>query len=227
MSYKKLKKQIKQILLKSAIDETHEILNELSHEQLISSLMGLLFDPDELVKFRAVDSIGYAASIIAEKNIEKVRIIMRRLMWTLNEESGGIGWGSPEAMAAIAADSKKIYDEFAKIIISYIDPLSPSFLDHKELHPGIAWGIGRLGEKNKKTGELASYMLKKIILDTDPRIRGLGVWACGTCKISEAANTLEQLIKDKSEFLIYRNRELKKLTIAEAAKTALDIINKP
>lgn len=33
--------------------------------------------------------------------MEKACTVMRRLMWTLNDEFGGIGWGVPEAMGEI------------------------------------------------------------------------------------------------------------------------------
>jgi len=42
-------------------------------------------------------------SNLTEKEMESARVIMRRLMWSLNDESGDIGWGAPEAMAEIIA----------------------------------------------------------------------------------------------------------------------------
>ena len=42
-------------------------------------------------------------SRLADSDMEAARVIMRRLMWNLNDESGGIGWGSPEAMGEILA----------------------------------------------------------------------------------------------------------------------------
>jgi len=36
-------------------------------------------------------------------------------MWSLNDESGGIGWGAPEAMGAIMARHTGLADEYANI----------------------------------------------------------------------------------------------------------------
>jgi len=40
---------------------------------------------------------------------------MRRLMWNLNDESGGIGWGNPEAMGEILACHEALANEYAPI----------------------------------------------------------------------------------------------------------------
>ena len=44
----------------------------------------------------------------------------RRLIWSLNDESGGIGWGAPEAMGEILARSEKLSCEFYCILLAYI-----------------------------------------------------------------------------------------------------------
>jgi len=49
--------------------------------------------------------MGRVVSSLAEKDMESARVVMRRLMWNLNEESGGIGWGCPEAMGETMARS--------------------------------------------------------------------------------------------------------------------------
>ena len=45
--------------------------------------------------------MGVVVAGLAEHDMESARVVMRRLMWNLNDESGGIGWSSPEAMGEI------------------------------------------------------------------------------------------------------------------------------
>jgi len=52
--------------------------------------------------------------------MESARVIMRRLMWSLNDESGGIGWGAPEAMGEIMARHEQLTKEYSAILGSYI-----------------------------------------------------------------------------------------------------------
>ena len=61
--------------------------------------------------------MGEVVSKIAENDLEFARIIMRRPMLNLNDESGGIGWGAPEAMGEIMARSEKLAEEYHKILI--------------------------------------------------------------------------------------------------------------
>ena len=47
--------------------------------------------------------MGAVVANLAEKDMESARVVMRRLMWSLNDESGDIGWSRPEAMGEIIA----------------------------------------------------------------------------------------------------------------------------
>ena len=68
---------------------------------------------------------------------------MRRLMWMLNDESGGIGWGAPEAMAEAMACHPRLAEEYVRILLSYIRE-DGNFLEYEPLRRGALWGIGRL-----------------------------------------------------------------------------------
>ena len=61
--------------------------------------------------------MGALGSRMGQKNMEKARIVMRRIMWNLNDESGGIGWGSPEAMGEILCQSPELALEFKSKIL--------------------------------------------------------------------------------------------------------------
>ncbi len=79
--------------------------------------------------------------------MEKARIVLRRIMWNLNDESGGIGWGSPEAMGEILGQSPELAREFNSILFSYLDP-DGNYLEHEMLQRGVLWGIGTYLESN-------------------------------------------------------------------------------
>ena len=65
--------------------------------------------------------MGAVVEKLAWEDMEGARVIMRRLMWSLNEESGGIGWGAPEAMAEIMARHLELAREYSHMLISYMD----------------------------------------------------------------------------------------------------------
>ena len=113
---------------------------------MINPLLCALFEPDEVLRWRVVRAVGITVSAMAEKDLESARIIMRRLMWSLNDESGGIGWGAPEAMGEIMAENETLAREYYRILVSYID-VKGNLLENDELELGVMWGISRLAQK--------------------------------------------------------------------------------
>jgi len=144
-SYRKIKK-VRELL---RLDDFNEAVKEISRfpaRKAINQLISLLYSTDEKIQQRAVTVIGIIVSRLAVHDIESARVIMRRLMWSLNDESGGIGWGAPEAMAEIMARNNKLADEYHKILISYAAP-GGNYLEHEGLQRSVQRGIERLACK--------------------------------------------------------------------------------
>lgn len=120
--------------------------SDLAPEKIINPLLGSLFETDEPVRWRVVRAVGITVSALARKNLELAREIMRRLIWSLNDESGGIGWGAPEAMGEIMAESETLAREYHRILVSYIDE-NGNPLENDLLERGVLWGIERLAQK--------------------------------------------------------------------------------
>ncbi|MFH0958303.1 MAG: hypothetical protein V1897_06330, partial [Pseudomonadota bacterium] len=116
-----LKKKVIELLREKDFGSSLNQLALFPGKLVINPLLSYLLDHDELVKWRAVTAIGLVVSKLAENDAEAARVIMRRLMWSLNDESGGIGWGAPEAMAEIMAQCHRMAQEFNLILISYLD----------------------------------------------------------------------------------------------------------
>lgn len=74
-----------------------------TNKRVLSELIALTLDADELIGWRAVKALGLASAVVADHDPEFVRGILRRLMWMMNDESGSIGWRAPQAMGAIIA----------------------------------------------------------------------------------------------------------------------------
>lgn len=69
-------------------------------------LISLLGDLDDQVRWRAVKGLGLVTALLYERDPEQARRVLRQLIWNLNEESGGIGWGMPEAFGEILAHNR-------------------------------------------------------------------------------------------------------------------------
>ena len=143
MTRRQIKKQIAELLLKDDFPKAFEKIKSLPVITAINSLFSFLYSQDEKIKNRAVDAMGALVAGLAENDMEQARNIMRRLMWNLNSESGGIGWGAAEAMGEIMANSEKLANEYRKILYSYMMP-GGNFIENISLQKGVLEGIKRL-----------------------------------------------------------------------------------
>ena len=200
----------------------HELL-QLPTRQVINPLFSFLLHHDEQVKWRAVSAMGDVVANLAEKDMESARIVMRRLMWILNDESGGIGWGAPEAMGEIISCHEGLAKEYASVLVSYIRE-DGNFLEYEPLQRGAVWGIGRVAQVKPHMIQDAVPHLLLFLESPDGIVRGLAAWTMGLLRARSAQEKLEALVEDDAEVLLYLNRNLVRRTVGGLAKEALAII---
>lgn len=193
-----------------------------SPAKLIGPLLSLLYDTNEIIRWRAVSTIGLVVSRLAEDSHESARNIMRRLMWSLNDESGGIGWGAPEAMGEIMASNAKIALEFHRILLSYIDE-SGNLLEHDQLERGVLWGIGRLAQVRPELVRGSADLIINQLRSDDAVKRGLALWVLSILGPAGCLDRepLELLREDQTEVRIYQDGRIKNFRVADLVTEVL------
>jgi hypothetical protein len=192
--------------------------------QIVNPLFSFLYswDPPYL-KWHAVSAMGEVVSHLADENMESARVIMRRLMWNLNEESGGIGWGSPEAMGEIMARHDGLAREYHCILLSYLREEKGNFLENELLQRGVLWGLGRLAHVRPELLAGCSNALIPFLTSQDPCLRAFAVWAAGPLNNSETRPLIRNLTGDDTPVPIYLPFDLVTRRIGELAVDALAI----
>ena len=217
---RKIKKMIQQLLLGEDFKGGIDAICQLPPRQAVNPLFSLLCSPDEQVKWRAVTAMGRVVSNLAAIDFESARVIMRRFIWQLNDESGGIGWGCPESMAEAMAQNERLAAEYGCMLISYIQPAG-NFLEHEILQRGVVWGIGRLAHSRPGYVRRAAAFLLPYMESADPILRGLAVWAAAPIAGRESIPKLRHLIHDHGEFSLYFDGETAQYSVGRLADTAL------
>jgi HEAT repeat protein len=220
MSIRALKKTIQNLLSQNDINKTIGAIRGYSARQAVNPLFSFLLSGDELIKWRAVIAMGVVVADLAQEDIESARVVMRRLLWNLNDESGGIGWGSPEAMGEIMARHHGLAKEYAKILVSYIRP-DGNFIEHETLQRGVLWGLGRLARIEPNLVSDASRLLRPYLESDDSTIRGLAAWTAGAISDESAAGVLKSLLKDEATVNIFLDTRLVAYPINHLAREAL------
>ena len=139
------KKEIQRLLTASNWEEGRQEIIALPASQTISPLIGNLCAVDQQTKSRAIAALGQVVAKLADQDMEAARVVMRRFMYMLNDESGGIGWGVPEAFAEILTCHDGLAAEYAHILVSFMRE-DGFYLEYEPMQRGLLWGIGRLAE---------------------------------------------------------------------------------
>lgn len=191
--------------------------------KIVNPLFGLLYHDEPAIRWRAVSAMGAVVSRLADENLESARVIMRRFMWNLNDESGGIGWGSPESLGEIMARHQILAHEFGCILISYADPQG-NYLEHPVLQQGVLWAWGRLGRQRPKLFKPRADLLISYLQSGDAKLQGLGAWAATPLKADVLAQPLMNLVPISDKVTIYIENEFRARTVGQLAQSALTAI---
>jgi HEAT repeat protein len=194
--------------------EMPETLSRQPSRRLINPLLTFLCSREPLLKWHAVTAIGRLMAHMADRDMESARVIMRRLMWSLNDESGGIGWGAPEAMGEIMAGQRRLADEFCAVLISYLDPRQ-NYLELEALQPGLLWAVGRLARVRRELMAGAAGFLPPYLSSPESDIRGHAAWAATAFEDERLRPILTELAADDHTFYLYRNLRLEAVSIRE------------
>lgn len=207
MNGRTLKKNILELLSHRDAQKSREEICRFPLKQAVNPLFSFFCNSDEMIRWRAVTAMGAAVSLLAQQDMESARVVMRRLIWSLNDESGGIGWGSPEAMGEIMARSRRLAEEYHRILISYIRE-DGNFIEHEVLQRGVLWGLGRLAHARPELVKDAAGFLIPYMDSQDPILRGLAAWTAAALGSEITKPFLENLRSDTARIQIFLNETL-------------------
>lgn len=172
--FRALKSEIRTHLQSPHWNEYLAKLATLPPRELIGPLLSCLPLGGELTA-RAAVAFGQAVAALAEESLEDARNIVRRLMWHMNEESGNIGWGIPEAFAETLVKNRRLADEFHLVLFSYINHTGrdDNYCDYDELRRSCYRAVIRLAVARPDLASKARPLLQSGLLDPDPVCRDL------------------------------------------------------
>lgn len=216
----RLKREILSLLRQPDFEAAALDIGRFPARQAVNPLFSFFYSGDDLLRWRAVTAMGIVVAQLAGTDIESARVVMRRLVWNLNDESGGIGWGSPEAMGEITARNRKLAEEFGCLLVSYIHPQG-NYLEHEILQRGVLWGLGRLAHAHPDLVSDAAPHLPPYLRSKDPCLRGLGAWVAGAVGGPGRRTLLAGLTDDQAVFKMFINGDLVQKSVASMALAAL------
>ena len=183
----------------------------------IRLLISYAYNDDVLLRGRAFEMLAVAAAERASEDIEDVREIIRRLLWSMNDESGGIGWHAAEAAGEILAAVPSLIAEFGIIVSWFMN--QPPF--ERSAHAAVARMTAvRPDVFTEIRNELASSLKS-----SDPAIRAFSASALVSIGGDEKPQLASRLADDLAEFEYY-DRDAGNIVRSRVGMYVMKMINK-
>ena len=220
--FRALKTQLRFLLEQENWEESLQQIVAMPATQVVGPLMSFFLFGGEM-KWRAVTAFGLVLGKLAQEDTEQSRIIMRRLLWHMNEESGNVGWGIAEAMAEAMINSKLLANEYNRMLHSYVRETSDddNYLDHPPLRRGVYWGLGRMAGKYPDLMAPSVRALSWGLVDEDGEGRGLAAWAIGFLGTAANIPALKTMLDDDTQVELFDNRSVCCTSVAHLAENAI------
>ncbi len=228
---RQLKQKVLCLLQKCDLAEIFQQLDNYPAHKLINPLFIALCHSDEIVKWRAVCSFGRIIPAIADKNPEAARVVMRRFLWSLNDESGGIGWGVPEAMAEIMCHSAMLRQEYLHMLISYLREdgedlfQDGNYLELPLMQRGLLWGVGRLCQEHRQemieqriVDDLSAYLESP-----DLQVRGMAIRCLALLATETALGSIRRFRNCTEELHIFLDEAVREIRISTLVQSGLEL----
>lgn len=200
--------------------------------KVLSRLVRLAYDKETLVGWRAIKAVGIVARSLVKNDHEFLRETCRKLLWSLTDESGGIGWAAPEMLGEIVSADPVHFQDIIPLIASAYE------VEEDVFRAGVLYALARIAET---TPEMVAPYQKIVVMslaDRDPlvKVRGIGLvkllWPWANSKgvwsreYSERISlSLGKLISDKGEAWVYKVSNFISIQVGDEAKALLKIVN--
>lgn len=175
-------------------------------------LTRLLYETGGTLRWRAIEGMGAVADRLAGDDPEAVRLILRNLLWSINDESGGIGWSAPECIGEIIYRRPEMFKEFASIVLS--------FAGEEMLRRGVLWAAGRIAQADPELVREEIPGRVSFLDDPDPVVRGYTLRLMAIAGIKPELERCRRLLEDPGTVPVYENGEVKEITVAALAASA-------
>ncbi|AEF93326.1 PBS lyase HEAT domain protein repeat-containing protein [Desulfotomaculum nigrificans CO-1-SRB] len=210
-----LREKINVLITQARYDELVNMA--LRDKGAIKYILRHLYHPFGIERWQAIEGLGRVCAALVHTEPETVKELIRRLLWSMNDESGTTGWSAPEAIGEIIYRCPDKFQEFISIVVHASE--------EEIFHRGIAWALGRIGQLRPEMVQEFIPLLISFTGHTRPEVRGYAAWALGQIGASEAVPKLAQLQHDHAQVELYEKQKIIYKSVGQLASTALHQIN--
>ncbi len=191
-------------------------------KQVLSALVRLAYDKETLVGRRAIEAIGVIARDRIGTDYPVFREMVRKQLWSLSDESGGIGWSAPEIIGEIvSADTARFKDIIPLIAEVYS-------IEEKVFRPGVLCALYRIAQADAAAVKPYLPLAIRGLTDGDPQVRIYSLLLLDALKDVESRAEIEtvrmqvqNILKDRAEVWLYMLGAFRNVMIGECAQEVM------
>lgn len=137
----------------------------LKSRKALSLLVRMAYDKETLVGWRAIKAAGLVAKALAKIDHEFLRITIRKLLWSLSDESGGIGWSAPELIGEIVSSDPASFADIVPLIAEVYD------IEEETFRPGVVYALARIAEVSPELVACYQKIVIRSLVDKNPLMK--------------------------------------------------------
>jgi hypothetical protein len=229
MTYTETKRAVQQALDENDLERVVALVQQ--DRKVISLLIRIAYDKETLAGWRAIKAIGRAAGALVKTDPECLRETARKLLWSLSDESGGIGWSAPEILGEIISADPERFADLIPLLAAVYD------VEERVFRAGVVYAFVRIAEQ--APGLITGY--QKIIIsslvDSDPLVK---IYALQLVKHlwnrenknpgwsdmyqTKIISSIQAMNNDKEVVWVYYNSTFIDLEVGHMSRKLLEII---
>jgi hypothetical protein len=177
----------------------------------------LSYDKQDVTSWRAIEAMGVVSRTFSNGKTDLLRDTVRRLLWSMGEESGGIGWSAAEMLGEIVSGDP---DAFNDII-----PILWSFKEEEMFRAGIVWAMECIAAVRPDLVAFIMQDLPGMLEDSNPVVRGytarlMGILP-GALNAESGRQKISKLLDDISTVPVYNDGQLVTRSVGDIAGEVL------
>lgn len=192
------------------------------NRKVLSLLVRAAYDKKTLVGWRAIRAVGLAAQELVKTDYEFLRELVRKLRWSLSDESGGIGWSAPELLGEIVSADPQRFSDIVPLIAEVYD------IEEDVFRPGVLYALGRVAQADPALVVSYKDLIKRALSDGNPLTRVYALDLLKTLRGRLGENDKDifnkmviNLLSDHSETWVYIHDRFVNMEVREAARQLL------
>ncbi|AEG58905.1 PBS lyase HEAT domain protein repeat-containing protein [Desulforamulus ruminis DSM 2154] len=209
-----LRREVSGLLKEARYDQL--VARTMEERGMIKYLFQPLYHPYGAERWRAIRALGLVSKELAKEDPVAARELIRRLLWSMNDESGTTSWSAPEAIGEMIYHNPDLFQEYISIVVHASE--------EEIFHRGIAWTLGRVGPAKPDLVREFIPLLIQFLNHSQSEVKGYAAWALGQIGVKEALPHLANLLDDSGAVEVYEEPKVTVKSVNQLVREAIEKI---